>query len=84
LAVVNVSAELLPQTAGGRYSSMHMDMNVFTMALTMGAMQSHASTFMTKVTNHDSLYSRATTPSLNPRLGIPWILEHTVAQERVI
>jgi hypothetical protein len=39
---------------------------------------------MTDVTNHDSLYSLAMTPSLNPRLGIPWIPEYMVAQERVI
>jgi hypothetical protein len=30
---------------------------------------------MTDVTNHDSLYSCATTPSPNPRLEIPWILD---------
>jgi hypothetical protein len=35
-AVVNISAEVLPQTAGRRYCSMHMDMNVFTMVPTMG------------------------------------------------
>jgi hypothetical protein len=40
---------------------MHMDMNVFTMVLAMGETQSHTSAFMTDVTNHDSLYSRATT-----------------------
>jgi hypothetical protein len=30
---------------------------------------------MTDVTNHNSLYSCATTPSPNPRLEIPWILD---------
>jgi hypothetical protein len=41
-------------------------------------MQSHVSALMTDVTNHDSLYSCAMTPSPNPRLGMTEITQPCV------